>query len=79
MDFFGVGPFELLFVLLIAFVLFGPERIIQISKTAGKAMRDLSKSASDLNQKLNQELKLDETSSNDATAKQDVSKGEVKQ
>jgi sec-independent protein translocase protein TatA len=62
MDFFGVGPLEVILVLLIAFILFGPKRMIEMSKSAGKAMSDLSKSASALNEKLNQEIKVDGTS-----------------
>jgi Sec-independent protein translocase protein TatA len=46
--------------LLIAFIIFGPERLMEMSKTAGKAMKDLSRSASALNEKLGQEIKLDD-------------------
>ena len=69
MYFFGIAPFEVLLVLLIAFILFGPERLIELSKTAGKVMKYLSRSASELNEKLNQEIKMDVTSDHDETQK----------
>jgi len=56
MDFFGIGLPEIIFILLIAFVLFGPKRIVEISRTAGNVMRNLSKDASDIQKKLNEEL-----------------------
>lgn len=57
MDFFGIGPFELLLVLLIAFIIFGPKRLLEMSKKAGKVIGDLTRSVSDLNEKVNEELK----------------------
>ena len=56
MDFFGIGLPEIIFILLIAFVIFGPKRVVEISKTAGKVMRNLSKDASDIQKTLNEEL-----------------------
>ena len=56
MDIFGIGLPELIFVLLIGFILFGPKRILEISKTAGKMMANLSRNASDIQRKLNDEL-----------------------
>jgi len=54
MDFFGIGLPEIIFILLIAFVIFGPKRIIEISKTAGQVMRNLSKNASDIQNQLSE-------------------------
>ncbi len=56
MDFFGIGLPEIIFILLIAFVLFGPKRIVEISRSAGNVMRNLSKDASDIQRKLTEEL-----------------------
>lgn len=57
MDFFGIGPFEVLLVLLIAFIIFGPKRLLEMSRKAGKVIGDLTRSVSDLNEKVNEELK----------------------
>jgi TatA/E family protein of Tat protein translocase len=39
MSFMGVGPAELLLILILALVVFGPERLPQMAKDLGKAMR----------------------------------------
>jgi sec-independent protein translocase protein TatB len=38
MSFLGVGPAELLLILIVALVVFGPERLPKIAKDLGKAM-----------------------------------------
>jgi sec-independent protein translocase protein TatB len=38
MNFLGVGPAELLLVLIVALVVFGPERLPKMAKDLGKAM-----------------------------------------
>jgi sec-independent protein translocase protein TatA len=56
MDFFGIGPFEVLLVLLMVFIIFGPKRLVEISKKAGRVMADLTQSVSELNKKVNEEM-----------------------
>lgn len=41
MDFLGIGPLELLVVLIIALIVVGPERLPQIAQSIGKTVRDL--------------------------------------
>ncbi len=64
MDFFGIGPFEVLLILLIAFIILGPKRLIEMSKKAGKVTSDLTRSVSELNEQVNKEMK-DTTSPTD--------------
>ena len=52
MDFFGIGPPEILLVLLLVFVIFGPKKLAEMSRNAGKAMHDLNRSAGELTRKL---------------------------
>ena len=40
---FGLGFYELLFILIIALVVFGPGRLPQIGSGLGKAIRDFKK------------------------------------
>ena len=40
MNFFGIGIPELMLILVIALVVFGPERLPEIGRSIGKAVRD---------------------------------------
>lgn len=55
-DLFGIGLPEILFILLMAFVIFGPKRILDISRSAGRAMRNISKTASDYTSNIEKEI-----------------------
>ena len=39
MDFLGIGPLEIVFILIIALIIFGPNDIIRAGKTMGRFMR----------------------------------------
>jgi Tat protein translocase TatB subunit len=41
MDFLGVGPLELVVVLIIALIVVGPERLPELARSVGKTLRDL--------------------------------------
>jgi Tat protein translocase TatB subunit len=41
MDFLGIGPLELIVVLIIALIVVGPERLPQLAQSVGKTVRDL--------------------------------------
>jgi Sec-independent protein translocase protein TatA len=41
MDFLGIGPLELVFVLIIALIIFGPNDIVRAARTLGKFMRNV--------------------------------------
>jgi TatA/E family protein of Tat protein translocase len=59
MDFLGIGAPEIILVLLLAFVIFGPKRIIEMSRDAGKALRNLSGDAASIQKQLEDELTTD--------------------
>lgn len=56
MDFLGIGPIELLVVLIIALIVVGPERLPHIAQSVGKTMRDLRAMSQGLTAELQQEL-----------------------
>ena len=46
MDIFGIGPTELVFIILIALILLGPKDIEKTGRTIGRFLRDLTQSES---------------------------------
>ena len=56
MDFMGIGPLELLVILLIGFLLFGPEKLPEMAAKAGKLFRNLKKVTSNLTKTFTEEL-----------------------
>jgi len=47
-NFMGVGPLEMAIIFLVAFLVLGPSRSIDMAKTAGKVMRDIRRTFSDV-------------------------------
>ena len=45
---FGIGPTELIIVLVLAFLVFGPKRLPQVARSAGRGMREFKDSVSGL-------------------------------
>lgn len=56
MDLFGLHIVDLLVILSVALVLFGPERLAEIAATVGKAMREISAARRELTSELEQTL-----------------------
>ena len=48
MDLFGIGFLELVFVLLIALIALGPNRMIEVARTIGKYTRQLRRISAEL-------------------------------
>jgi Sec-independent protein translocase protein TatA len=44
MDIFGIGPTEIVFILLLALILLGPKDLEKTSRTIGRFLRDLTHS-----------------------------------
>lgn len=61
MDFLGIGAPETILVLLLAFVIFGPKRIIELSHDAGKALRNLANGAAAIQKQIEEELSAEKT------------------
>lgn len=56
MDFFGIGIGEILLILVIALIIWGPGRIVEIGRTLGRIMRTLRKASFDLTTQVTKEL-----------------------
>jgi Sec-independent protein translocase protein TatA len=41
MDFFGIGPLEILLIFILALILLGPGKITEVARTLGKVVRTI--------------------------------------
>jgi sec-independent protein translocase protein TatA len=57
---FNVGPAEIIVILLIALVVFGPKRLPEIGKTIGKGLREFRQATQDVKDELSFNLSDDE-------------------
>jgi sec-independent protein translocase protein TatA len=57
MDLFGIGPLEIIFILVIGLLVFGPDKLPQIGRDIGKALRSFKKATSDISAEMSKEMK----------------------
>ena len=67
MDFFGIGPMEILLILIIGLLIFGPAKIPQIARDLGKALRSFKKATTDLSAEVSRELEEEKKEINSDT------------
>jgi len=67
MDFFGIGPMEILLILIIGLLIFGPGKLPQIGRDVGKALRSFKKAATDLSAEMSKEMEEDKKEINSDT------------
>lgn len=79
MDFMGIGPLEILVILVLAFLVFGPKKLPEIGANIGKTLSRLKKASNDLGKSINEEIKLEEMKEEKKEeAKQAIEKAEKK-
>ena len=55
---FGLGAVEILVILIIAFLLFGPKQLPEVGRQVGKAVKGLKETADDLRQTVEPEINM---------------------
>ena len=60
MGFLDMGPLEILLILAIALIIWGPGKIPEIARTLGRTVRALRKATYDLTQSVTKELEREE-------------------
>lgn len=54
MSFFGMGGMEIMVIMLVALIIFGPGRLPEIGAQVGKAVRDFRRTTNDLTREFNE-------------------------
>ncbi|HYG62931.1 MAG TPA: twin-arginine translocase TatA/TatE family subunit [Thermoanaerobaculia bacterium] len=70
-----LGVPELIFILVLALLIFGPKRLPEIGRTLGKGMSEFRKASNDLKRTINTELALEETPAPPSSPSSSVSPG----
>jgi TatA/E family protein of Tat protein translocase len=56
MEFFGMGPLEILVILIVGLIIFGPDKIPHLARNLGKGVAAIKKAANDLTSEVTKEL-----------------------
>lgn len=56
MNFLGIGPMELILILVVALIVFGPRRLPEIGAALGKALREFREMSQDITSDISREL-----------------------
>lgn len=62
MNFFGVGSLEIIIILLVAFLVLGPNQLLGVAKGLGKVMRELRNATGQFTRMLEEEGQEEEPS-----------------
>jgi len=76
MDIFGLGPMEILLILIIGLLIFGPDKLPKIGRDLGRAFRSFRKASSDLTNEVTKELEAEKLEHKDES-KQEALKTDV--
>jgi Sec-independent protein translocase protein TatA len=60
MDFLGIGGWEIIFIIILALILFGPGKIVSVARTMGKIVYSLRKLTSELTTNITREIDAQE-------------------
>lgn len=56
MDFFGIGPWEIVLILILALIILGPGKLTETAKTLGKIVRTIRKTSSEFTAAVTREM-----------------------
>jgi sec-independent protein translocase protein TatA len=74
---FNIGPTELLVILIIALLVFGPSRLPEVGRTIGKGLREFRKASEDIRQELKFDLDPEPDETPSATPYANYAAGEA--
>ncbi|OGO17123.1 MAG: hypothetical protein A2Z02_00915 [Chloroflexi bacterium RBG_16_48_7] len=56
MEFLGIGAGEVILILILGLIVWGPGKVVEIGRTLGRTVRAVKKATSDLTVQVNREL-----------------------
>jgi TatA/E family protein of Tat protein translocase len=56
MDFFGIGPLEIILILIVGLLIFGPQKLPQMARDISKTLRSFKKASMDITAEIEKEL-----------------------
>ena len=65
----SIGMPELIIILVIALIIFGPRKLPELGKSLGRSINEFKKASTDLQNTLEQEIKIEEQKENAARAR----------
>jgi len=72
----SIGLPELLLILAVALLVFGPKRLPEVGRSLGKAMREFKKSTDEIKDKFEEQIRADEFKNIQDDIKKDLSEDE---
>jgi TatA/E family protein of Tat protein translocase len=70
----SIGLPELLLILAIALLVFGPKKLPEVGRSIGKAMREFRKTSEEIKEKFEEQINAEEFKNLDQDIKQDIKK-----
>jgi sec-independent protein translocase protein TatA len=62
MDFLGIGGWEIFLILIVALLIYGPGRIVEVARNLGKIVRTVKNAGSTITAQISKELEEQEKS-----------------
>ena len=74
----NIGLPELIVIMGVALLIFGPRKLPEIGRTIGKAVREFKKSTEDIKEKFEEQIRVEEFKSLQADLKKDLREADLR-
>ena len=68
----SIGFPEIILILVIALLIFGPKKLPEVGKSIGKAIREFKRASDEIKEKIEQEIQVDELKNIQEDLKKDI-------
>ena len=74
----NIGLPEMIFIMIIALLVFGPKKLPEIGRTIGKAVREFKKSTEEIKDKFEEQIRAEDFKSIQNDLKKDLRKADIR-